>query len=285
MTLQTIVAVYDTAAHADAAVRDLETAQVPVSAISRHARDDMMPGGTAATGAPVREKGFWSSLFGSPDHDNTVYDRSLESGSTVVAVRVPEEHFELVSAILEQHDPVDLDERAAGYGAAETTTTATTAPAVGAPGTATAATDGETIRLAEEALSVGKRAVSGGTTRIRRYVVETPVEEQVTLHSENVTMERRPVSDTRPVDAAAFTDKVIEMTETSEEAVVSKTARVKEEVSLHKEATDRVETVKDTVRREDVEIEQVPGTGTSTPRPTEAAPAMPQTPTPRPSDI
>src|ERR1700728_3552258 len=49
------------------------------------------------------------------------------------------------------------------------------------------------------------------------------------------------------------------MTETSEEAVVSKTARVPEEVSLRKEASDRVETVRDTVRRDEVEIEQVPG--------------------------
>jgi len=41
--------------------------------------------------------------------------------------------------------------------------------------------------------------------------------------------------------------------------VVAKTARVKEEIALRKEATERVETVRDTVRREDVEIEQVPG--------------------------
>ena len=38
--------------------------------------------------------------------------------------------------------------------------------------------------------------------------------------------------------------------------MVGKTARVKEEVVVHKEATDRVETVRDTVRRQDVEIER-----------------------------
>jgi hypothetical protein len=31
-------------------------------------------------------------------------------------------------------------------------------------------------------------------------------------------------------------------------------------VSLHKEVTDRVETVRDTVRRDEVEVEQAPGT-------------------------
>ncbi len=36
------------------------------------------------------------------------------------------------------------------------------------------------IALAEEILTVGTRKVSNGTTRVRRYVVETPVERQVT---------------------------------------------------------------------------------------------------------
>ena len=64
---------------------------------------------------------------------------------------------------------------------------------------------------------------------------------------------------------AEFTDKTIEMTEVNEEPVISKTARVTEEVSLHKEATDRVETVRDTLRRDEVEIEQEAGKGRATP--------------------
>ena len=170
-----------------------------------------------------------------------------------------------------------------GMAPTETTTArTTTAPAIGAQGTASTATDGGTLQLAEESLSVGKRAVSGGTTRIRRYVVETPVEEKVTLHTEKVTIDRRPVASGRPVGDVDFTDKTIEMTETSEDAVVSKTARVTEEVSLRKEASDRVETVKDTVRRDEVEIEQVPGITTST---TGAAPLMPPSPTPRDAKV
>ena len=124
--------------------------------------------------------------------------------------------------------------------------------------------EGDTIQLAEEKLAIGKRAVMGGTTRIRRYVVETPVEEKVALHEEKVTIERRPVTDGRPVGTADFTDRTIEMTESREEAVVSKTARVVEEIALRKEATERVETVKDTVRRDEVKVEQVPGQSTTT---------------------
>jgi uncharacterized protein (TIGR02271 family) len=84
--------------------------------------------------------------------------------------------------------------------------------------------------------------------------VETPVEEAVTLHSEHVSVDRRPVAAGTKVGDTAFTDRTVEVTETDEEAVVSKAARVKEEVVINKAATDRVETIRDTVRREDVEV-------------------------------
>ncbi len=254
MNEQNLVAMYDTAAHADDAVRDLKAASVPESVITQHAK--AMPASAGSGATTEHKQGFWASIFGGETgHDTAVYDRSVESGSTVVSVRVGEEHVARVSAILESHGPIDLDERAASYGMAETTTTrTTTAPAV----EARAGAENGTLELAEESLSVGKRAVAGGTTRIRRFVVETPVEEQVSLHNERVTMDRRPVTDGRPVSDADFTDKSIEMTETNEEAVVGKTARVTEEVSLRREGADRTETVKDTVRRDEVKVEQVP---------------------------
>jgi uncharacterized protein (TIGR02271 family) len=165
-----------------------------------------------------------------------------------------------VVSILERHHPIDIDERVASYGedSAETAATntkdyrATSGAAI--PARDTAAGKGEErLQLAEEQLNVGKRLVNRGTTRIRRFVVERPVEQDVTLHSERVTVERRPVSgDMRAGEG--FADKIIEVTETDEEPVVGKTARVKEEVVVRKEAADRVETVRDKVRREDVEI-------------------------------
>jgi uncharacterized protein (TIGR02271 family) len=209
--------------------------------------------------------------------DPAMYDRSIDRDSTVLTVKVPPQDFDRVSAILERHDPVDLDEHSAQYDAAETTALSSTpAPVFGVQETRTADA-ADTVQLAEETLSVGKRAVSGGTTRIRRYVVETPVEEVVTLRTEKVTIDRRPVTDGRPLGNAGFTDRTIEMTETSEEAVVSKTARVTEEVSLRKEAGDRVETVRDTVRRDEVEIEQVPGRQLGTDQ-MATGPAMPAVP-------
>jgi uncharacterized protein (TIGR02271 family) len=269
MNEETIVAVYDTVARADAAVLDLETANVPSSAISRHTRASV-PNDASATGATVREKSFWSWLFGrEAESDTSVYDHSLDSGSTIVTVKVAPEDSDVICAILEQHEPVDLDERAARPAPGPNVTP----PTLNASPTSAATTDGGTVQLAHESLSVGKRAVSGGTTRIRRYVVETPVEEQVTLQSEKVTLDRRPVTDGRPASAADFTDKMVEMTETSEEAVISKAAQVTEEISLQKEVTAREETVKDTVRRDDIEIEHVPGAEPANRRTTAAPPA------------
>jgi uncharacterized protein (TIGR02271 family) len=280
MTNETIVAIYDSSEQAALAVRDLEAAGVSSSAISKHADGGLTAGSTTTTSH--REQGFWASLFGGePEHDTAVYNRSLESGSTVVTVKVPEHHLTRVMDILERHDPIDIDERAMGYGGENAVTGPNNAshvnasPVIGAGGRVG---ESEAIPLTEERLSVGKRAVNRGTTRVRRYVVETPVEEHVSLRDETVSVERRPVADARPVTNADFTDKVVEVAETAEEAVVSKTARVKEEVVIHKEAAERTETVRDTVRREDVEITKEPGTerttGTTSAVPAGASPKI-----------
>ncbi len=301
---ETIVAVYDTPSAADAAVADLRAARVPESAISRHsgsAASGMAGTGTTTTGmtgtttGSTEGKGFWAGLFGGDDttnNDSMVYDRSMQSGSSVVVVKgIPGHDVDSVIAILDKHSPIDIDERAAGYGTtsgattgmatgtmAATTTTATTGTAgYVAPRTGLAGDAGK-MQLSEEQLAVGKRVVNRGGTRIRRYVVETPVQESVTLHEERVTLERNPVTDGRPIADGSFSEKTIEMTETAEEAVVSKTARVVEEVGLRKEATDRVETIRDTVRKEAVEIEQVPGQATTSTTTTTGTPVRPTTP-------
>jgi uncharacterized protein (TIGR02271 family) len=258
MNEEIIVAVYDTEAHAAAAVRDLEAAHVPPEAISRHVGTESVAGSAVAGVNSAGGQGFWSSLFGGePDHDTAVYDRSLESGSSVVTVRVPDEHVDGVTRILERHQPIDIDERAASLGLGANRTPAAVTGMQGSQDTAALRNGGEeVIALSEEQLTVGKRLVNRGTTHIRRFVVETPVEENVTLHSERVSIDRRPASAGVRADDADFTDRTIEVAETDEEAAVGKTARVKEEVVVHKEATDRVETVRDTVRRQDVEIDR-----------------------------
>jgi uncharacterized protein (TIGR02271 family) len=118
----------------------------------------------------------------------------------------------------------------------------------------------QVIPIVEEQVRVGKREVERGRVRVRSYVVETPVTEQVTLREEHVEVQRRAVD--RPLTAAddAFREQVIEATETREEAVVSKEARVVEELTIRKDAAEHIETVQDTVRRTEVEIDDTTGT-------------------------
>ena len=140
------------------------------------------------------------------------------------------------------------------------------APSTPAAGTsvsmATTAGDTDTIKVMEERLRVGKREVAAGAVRVRSYVVERPVEEQVSLHEERVRVERHPVD--RAVTAAdaagAFQERTIEAQARSEEAVVQKDVRVVEEIGIKKEAADRTETVRDTVRKTEVDVEDTSAT-------------------------
>ncbi len=134
-----------------------------------------------------------------------------------------------------------------------------------AQNTGTIASGNETvIPIVEEQIAVGKREVETGGARIRTGVVETPVEQSVSLHEEHVTVSRQPVNQPVSDMGTAFKEQSFEVTETAEEAVVGKQARVVEEVVVGKTATDRVETIHDTVRRTDVEVEDLTSGSTKT---------------------
>ncbi len=115
------------------------------------------------------------------------------------------------------------------------------------------------IPVVEEELQVGKRKVEKGGVKVKTTVTERPVEEQVRLHEEHVEVKRRPVNRELKAGDKAFTEGTIEMTETAEEAVVAKRARVVEEVVIGKHGSDRTETVRDTVRRSDVDVQKTGG--------------------------
>lgn len=116
----------------------------------------------------------------------------------------------------------------------------------------------EVLRLAEEEISVGKRAIPEGATRVHRFVVDKPVEAQVTLHEERAKVVRRPVSNGAVKDID-WSDKTIEVMETGEEAVISKSAHIIEEVVIGKEGRDHVETVRDKVRHQEIKVEHLSG--------------------------
>ncbi len=114
----------------------------------------------------------------------------------------------------------------------------------------------ETVPVVEERLRVGKRDNSHGRVRVRSYVVEEPVTETVRLEEERVEVERRPVDRALGSgDEGLFAERTIEAEEYREEAVVAKEARVVEEVALRRTHDSHDETVSDTVRRTEVEID------------------------------
>jgi stress response protein YsnF len=116
------------------------------------------------------------------------------------------------------------------------------------------ANEEKVIGLGEEILNVGTRMVPGKTTRVRRIVVQSPVHQDVTLHTETVVLERR-----KPLESfgdGLLTEVTVEMSDFNEVPIVSKTVNLVEEVLLRKEVTARVETIHETVRRDTLEIEQ-----------------------------
>ena len=255
-----VVAAFNSSSVAEAAIRDLETARIPSAGIKSYSKDE--PAYQDYRGRhPERQGGFWSWLIGeepTQTQEYGAYDTSLASGHTVVTVTVDELHADAVMGILNQHSPHEIHEQTSG--ALETHQTGTAAYPAAQPLNTSGVTGGkeeQVIPLAEEQLQVGKRTVDRGTTTIRRYVVRKPVEESITLRDETVSIERRrPVTAGEAgVPAGAFEERTVEVHQTAEEPVVSKTARVAEEVVVRKDATERTETVRDDVRREQVEVE------------------------------
>jgi stress response protein YsnF len=111
----------------------------------------------------------------------------------------------------------------------------------------------QVVTLAEETLHVDTQRVVGETTQVRRFIVETPVERQVVLHDERVVVERRkPVTTTYLPEELANT--AVEAAASKETAVARKGLRIKEEVVLRIERTQRTETIRETLRAEEVEI-------------------------------
>lgn len=149
----------------------------------------------------------------------------------------------------------------AGSGTVSSTgsTAGTSGLTSGAQSTSFNQTEGEekAFPVVQEELEVGKRRVQTGAFRVYSRATETPVSESVTLREEHASVERRPVD--RPATEADLKEGFVELRETQETPVVQKTARVVEEVVVGKQTSERTETVSDTVRGTQVDVERVDG--------------------------
>jgi len=248
MNYEKIVTLYDTMQHAEAARKNLEAAGFSPGEMSMISSKTI-----ASSGERLREPGLWHRLFGRDiaEHEASVYGRTVEAGGVVLTVRVPESEVSRAMQILNAHNVVDVQSRARQQGLIAETAPKTMPATAG--GTLP---DEEVIALAEEQINVGKRVIPQGTTRIRRFITEKPVEAQVNLHEEHVEVIRRAIADPNYTRNIEWADKTIEVTETAEEPVISKTAHVVEEVVVRKGSSDHVETVRDKVRRQQIDVER-----------------------------
>ena len=208
-------------------------------------------GSGGGTGIGEKISSFFSNLTGGDEHAHNHYATGVNAGGALLTATVADEEAEDVAEILKAHGARDIEGGYQGSASA------------GVPvyGESSAATTGATsIPVVEEELVVGKREVDRGGVRIYSHLVERPVEEDVTLREEHINVERRPVN--RPATAADFEvgrGGVIELNATGEEAVVGKTSRVVEEISVGKTSSERTEAIHDTVRKTEVDVEQIAG--------------------------
>jgi uncharacterized protein (TIGR02271 family) len=193
---------------------------------------------------------------GVSEEDAHYYAEAVRRGGALVTVRAEDNLAERAAEVMQGHNAVDIDQRAEGWKQGGWSRFDENAEPY-KPQDFERERSG-VLPVVEEEIKVGKREVERGGVRVYSHVTEKPVEEQVSLREEHARVERRPVN--RPAteaDLAALKDTSFEVRESAEEAVVSKQARVVEEVSVGKEATERTETVRDTVRRTDVNVEKL----------------------------
>lgn len=260
----TVIGLFDSATEAQQAIQALinqgfDRDRIDISANNTSTATDSTSTSTYNNAdAGDRVGGFFSSLFGSDNDDYNNYSEVARRGSSIVTVHAETpQQAQTAAQILDQYNAIDVDSRAAEFrgqtNTAATTNTATT--------NTTARAEGDvSIPVVEEQLQVGKQVVETGGARLRSRIIERPVEESVRLREEHVHVERHAVN--RPAteaDFKNFSEGEIEITERAEVPVVGKQAQVVEEVSLGKETTERTETIRDTVRKTDVEVEEING--------------------------
>lgn len=230
-------------------------------------------GGTATstdtndTGVGAKIKHFFQGLTGHDEHAHTAYTEGVSRGGALVAVRVNDDEAERAAGVLRSFGATDIEDGGTGLGTGRTgsdySSTGRGYAAAGTGSTTGSITGEQVIPVVEEELVVGKRQVERGGVRVYSHVVSEPVSESVSLHDERVIVDRRAVD--RPATEADFTNAgPIEVRATGEEAVVGKTGRVVEEVVVGKTAADRTETIQDSVRHTEVDVEPVNTTASTT---------------------
>jgi uncharacterized protein (TIGR02271 family) len=271
----TLVGIFDDHTSAQRAVQQLSQAGIRQGDISIARNEPAGQGYTTYGGANSTDyttgtsigsgiANFFDGIFGTDinDDERGVYAESVRRGSTIVIVNTDDQMIDRAADILNNSGAVDVDRRHAQYRASGYQRFEHTAPLYSEEQTRTEtqnyANQGEiALPVIEEQLNVGKRVVQRGGVRVHTRVTERPVEASVNLREENVTVERHAV-DRAATDAdyAAIKEGDFTVTTRAEVPVASKEAHVVEEVVVGKNVTEHQETIRDSVKRTDVEVEE-----------------------------
>lgn len=289
-TQTTLVGVFRDEAAAKAVIEELTRSGVPRDRVKMASSQDWAggaaTGGSGLTGQnPTQQHGgfmgWLESIFGSdaPEDYRGNYAETVRRGNYVVAVDANNEaEHDRVVSIMENNNAVDIDEevndyRQRGYTGFDPNTRPYTDAEIvrereqmNTPptGSGTGTGQARSIPVVEEQLQVGKTPVQRGGVRVFTRTLEQPVEQQVNLREEKVNVQRNPVNrPANPAEINALRDQTIEVAETVEKPVVKKQARVVEEVVVGKNVSERTETVRDSVRKQQVQVEQMGAQGTT----------------------
>jgi len=182
-----------------------------------------------------------------PSSDADVYLEGVRQGGTIITATVADSAVGRATEILSNFNIVNIHDHATELKKVDSKLELKDA-----------AKYDDVIDVIEEELEVGKEQVERGRLRIYNVVTEREVTQNVTLRDETIKVNRRPINREVRITDDLFKARSFEIAEVDEIAKVAKTARVVEEVSLGKEVVDKIETIKETLRRQDVEIEEIP---------------------------
>ena len=119
-------------------------------------------------------------------------------------------------------------------------------------------TTDDAMTRSEEELRVGTADREAGRVRLRKYVVEDEVTQTVPVRREEVRVEREPITDANvgdAMDGPAISEEEHEVVLHEEEPVVEKRAVPKERVRLDKDAHTEEREVSETLRKEEIDVD------------------------------
>ena len=255
MSNQTVIGVFDTKSQANSAKQALakegfSSSDIDVSSYGSHGsrHDNYHDDDDNAI------ERFFENLFGDDDDDyerRRTVGREVASRGNVVTVHTKSmDEAKRAAALLDRYGAIDMDDRYDQY-------QSDNFDADRNRNLLNDRFDGDidandTLEVVKEDVVIGKREVQTGGVTVRSHIIERPVEETIRLRTEHVSVTRTPVD--RPADSADFRDRTISVKETTEEAVVSKQARVVEEIKVKKDVDTRTETIRETARETEVDI-------------------------------